>query len=82
MPQATAGALTPFPKIAGAATSLISFCQFVIASSWALAVGLAYDGTQRPMTTAIALGALLTFGAFWLVVRPGGRIAPVSLRGR
>jgi hypothetical protein len=54
----------------------------VIASSWALAVGLAYDGTQRPMTTAIALGALLTFGAFWLVVRPGGRIAPVSLRGR
>jgi DHA1 family bicyclomycin/chloramphenicol resistance-like MFS transporter len=75
MPQATAGALTPFPKIAGAATSLLSFCQFVIASSFALVVGLAYDGTQRPMTTAIALGAALTFAAFWTVVAPASRPA-------
>ncbi len=80
MPQATAGALTPFPRIAGAATSLLSFCQFVIASCFALAVGLAYDGTQRPMTSAIALGAVLTFGAFWLVVRPAGRVTPVAHR--
>jgi DHA1 family bicyclomycin/chloramphenicol resistance-like MFS transporter len=80
MPQATAGALTPFPRIAGAATSLLSFCQFVIASCWALAVGLAYDGTTRPMTTAIALGAALTFAAFWLVVQPAGRAAPAALR--
>ncbi len=80
MPQATAGALTPFPRIAGAASSLLAFCQFAIASTWALAVGLAYDGTQRPMTTAIALGALLTFGAFWLVVRPTGRARPAAPR--
>jgi DHA1 family bicyclomycin/chloramphenicol resistance-like MFS transporter len=80
MPQATAGALTPFPKIAGAASSLLSFCQFLIASTWALAVGLAYDGTQRPMTTAIAAGAVLAFGAFWLVVRPAGRAAPRRAR--
>jgi DHA1 family bicyclomycin/chloramphenicol resistance-like MFS transporter len=76
MPQATAGALTPFPKIAGAATSLLSFCQFVIASCFALAVGLAYDGTQRPMAAAIALGAVLTFAVFWLVVRPAGGVRP------
>lgn len=69
MPQATAGALTAFPEIAGAATSLLLFCQFVIASSWALAVGLAYDGTQRPMTSAIALTGALSCGAYWLVVR-------------
>ncbi len=78
MPQATAGALTPFPKIAGAATSLLSFCQFLIASCFALAVGLVYDGTQRPMTTAIAVGAALTFAAFWLVVAPGRRPAPAA----
>ncbi len=82
MPQATAGALTPFPKIAGAASSLLSFCQFLIASGWALAVGLAYDGTQRPMATAIALGAVLTFGAFWLVVRPAARATPAAQRAR
>jgi DHA1 family bicyclomycin/chloramphenicol resistance-like MFS transporter len=82
MPQATAGALTPFPKVAGAASSLLAFCQFLIASSWALAVGLAYDGTQRPMTTAIALGAALTFGAFWLVVRPARAVPRVAQRTR
>jgi DHA1 family bicyclomycin/chloramphenicol resistance-like MFS transporter len=76
MPQATAGALTPFPRIAGAAASLLSFSQFLIASCFALAVGLAYDGTQRPMAAAIALGAVLTFAAFWLVVRPAGRVRP------
>jgi DHA1 family bicyclomycin/chloramphenicol resistance-like MFS transporter len=82
MPQATAGALTPFPRIAGAAASLLSFCQFVTGSCWALVVGLAYDGTQRPMTTAIALGAVLTFAAFWLVVRPAARAATVAPRAR
>jgi DHA1 family bicyclomycin/chloramphenicol resistance-like MFS transporter len=78
MPQSMAGALTPFPRIAGAASSLLAFCQFVIASTWALAVGFTYDGTQRPMAIAIALAAVLTFGAFWLVVRPAPRAAPVS----
>jgi DHA1 family bicyclomycin/chloramphenicol resistance-like MFS transporter len=82
MPQATAGALTPFPKIAGAAASLLSFCQFVVASCFALVVGLAYEGTQRPMTTAIALGAVLTFAAFWLMVRPAGRAAALAQRAR
>jgi hypothetical protein len=53
----------------------------VTGSCWALVVGLAYDGTQRPMTTAIAAGAVLTFAAFWLVVRPAGRTAAIAQRG-
>ena len=40
MPPATAGALTPFPHIAGSASSLLSFCQFVVASTAALLVGI------------------------------------------
>jgi DHA1 family bicyclomycin/chloramphenicol resistance-like MFS transporter len=76
IPQATAGALTPFPRIAGAAASLLSFCQFTVASTWALAVGFAYDGTQRPMATAIAAAAVLAFSAFWLVVRPARGATP------
>lgn len=68
MPQATAGALTPFAEFAGAASSLLSFCQFVFAASAALAVGLAFDGTQRPMASAIALASALTFASFRLLV--------------
>jgi DHA1 family bicyclomycin/chloramphenicol resistance-like MFS transporter len=33
MPQATAGALTPFPEISGSAASLLLFCQFMLAST-------------------------------------------------
>jgi len=69
MPQATAGALTPFPQIAGSASSLLSFVQFVVASSAALTVGLAFDGTPRAMATVIAIAAILAFIAFRLLVR-------------
>jgi MFS transporter, DHA1 family, multidrug resistance protein len=64
MPPATAGALTPFPQIAGSASSLLSFCQFVVASTAALLVGLTFDGTSRPMATAIAVGSLGAFLSF------------------
>jgi DHA1 family bicyclomycin/chloramphenicol resistance-like MFS transporter len=64
MPQATAGALTPFPGIAGAASSLLSFVQFVTASTAALAVGVAFDGTTRAMATVIAVAAIAAFVAF------------------
>jgi len=69
MPQATAGALTPFPEIAGSASSLLSFCQLLLASTAALLVGLTFDGTQRPMATAIAVASVLTFGAYRALIR-------------
>lgn len=70
VPQATAGALTPFPHIAGSASSLMSFVQFGTASLAALVVGLAFDGTARPMATAIVVAALLATVSFRaLVVR-------------
>ena len=70
MPQATAGALTPFPEIAGSASSLLSFCQLLLASTAALAVGMSFDGTERPMATTIAASGLLAFVAFRMLVRP------------
>lgn len=69
LPQAMAGGLTPFPAIAGSAASLLSFAQFVIASSGALIVGLAFDGTVRPMASVIAVSAVLSFVAFRLLVQ-------------
>jgi len=73
MPPAIAGALTPFPQIAGSASSLLAFCQFVVASTAALAVGLTLDGTTRPMSLAIAVASV---GAF-LSVRFVPQRAPV-----
>jgi DHA1 family bicyclomycin/chloramphenicol resistance-like MFS transporter len=69
MPPATAGALTPFPQISGSAASLLSFCQFVLASTAALVVGLTFDDTERPMATTIAVTSALTFAAFRFFVR-------------
>ena len=64
MPPATAGALTPFPKIAGSASSLMSFGQFLVASTAALLVGITFDGTSRPMAFAIALASIGAFLSF------------------
>jgi len=72
MPQATAGGLTPFPEISGSAASLLLFCQFMLASTAALIVGVTFDGTQRPMATVIAVASTLTFIAFRALVRPPG----------
>src|SRR5213083_478917 len=69
MPQATAGGLTPFPEISGSAASLLLFCQFMLASTAALIVGVTFDGTQRPMATVIAVASTLTFIAFRTLVR-------------
>ena len=69
VPQATAGALTPFPKRAGSISALMSFTQFVIAAACAFAVGALYDGTSRSMATAIALSAVGVFAAFRALVR-------------
>ena len=69
VPQSTAGALTPFPQIAGSVSSLMSFAQFVIAAGFAYVVGVAYDGTPRAMATAIALSGLLAFAAYHALVR-------------
>jgi DHA1 family bicyclomycin/chloramphenicol resistance-like MFS transporter len=68
MPQATAGGLTAFPEIAGSAASLLLFCQFMLASTAALTVGITFDGTQRPMATTIAAAAFLAFIAFRALV--------------
>jgi MFS transporter, DHA1 family, multidrug resistance protein len=72
MPQATAGGLSAFPEIAGSAASLLLFCQFVMASTAALIVGMTFDGTERPMATTIAVATLAAFIAFRALVRPGG----------
>ena len=68
VPQAIAGAMSPFPHIAGAASSLLGFLQFVAAAMTAALVGLFDDGTQRPMTTAIFVAGMIGVLAYVTLV--------------
>ncbi|HEY7665877.1 MAG TPA: multidrug effflux MFS transporter [Xanthobacteraceae bacterium] len=66
MPQAMAGALTPFPERAGAASSLLGFLQQVVGSSVGILVGQLLGRTALPLAVIIAaMGALaLTLALF------------------
>ncbi|MEO8848407.1 MAG: multidrug effflux MFS transporter [Casimicrobiaceae bacterium] len=77
-PQAMAGAMTPFPRIAGAAASLQQFGQFVLASTAALIVGVTYDHTSRPMATTIAVSAVLAFVCSRLLIRRTAKTVPAA----
>ena len=69
-PNCQAGAIGPFPTMAGAASSLLGFSQMGVAAAVGLAIGHAFDGTARPMATGIAIAALLTLLSFRLIVWP------------
>jgi len=58
VPNATAAALSPFPGSAGTASSLLGACAFVLGAAVSIALGALYDGTARPMTSALALAGL------------------------
>lgn len=70
-PNATAGAIGPFPRMAGAASALLGFLQMSVAALVGIGVGHLHDATARPMTTAIALAALAVVAAHRILVRPG-----------
>lgn len=52
-------ALQPFPRIAGAASSLQLFVRTMIASFLGAAIGQAYDQSARPLSTAMLLGSVV-----------------------
>ncbi len=55
MPQAMAGALAPFPEMAGTASALFGFVQMSAAALVGIAVGHLHTGTELTMVVAIAL---------------------------
>ena len=71
VPQSQAAALSPFPHIAGTASSLMGFIQLGIAALTGFLVSLLDDGTQLPMATAIAIVGLGPLATVWLVLGRG-----------
>lgn len=65
LPNAAAGAIGPFPRTAGLASAVLGFVQLTGSALYAVGVSQFYDGTLRPMTTAVATAgaaAVVTFG--------------------
>jgi DHA1 family bicyclomycin/chloramphenicol resistance-like MFS transporter len=58
IPNATALALQPFPRTAGAASSLMGATQFAVGAVVSSALGALFDGSARPMATAAAAAGL------------------------
>jgi MFS transporter, DHA1 family, multidrug resistance protein len=68
MPQAIAGALTPFPDHAGAASSLVGFVQQTSAALLGAIVGHALGQTAWPLAAAVAGMGCISL-ALWAVSR-------------
>ncbi|MHA1108129.1 MAG: multidrug effflux MFS transporter [Alphaproteobacteria bacterium] len=73
IPQGTAAALSPFPEVAGAASSLLGFVQICVGTATATAVGFLDDGTQMPITIAIGAMGIGLLIVYMCLVRPLAR---------
>ncbi|SOD99088.1 multidrug effflux MFS transporter [Caenispirillum bisanense] len=78
MPNGTAGAISPFPRMAGTASSLLGFLQMGAGALTGWLVGLLHDGTTRVMTTSMALCGVAALLCFVLLVRGGGHRAEAA----
>jgi DHA1 family bicyclomycin/chloramphenicol resistance-like MFS transporter len=66
-----AGAIAPFPHMAGTASSLLGFLQMLIAATVGVAIGHATAADAVAMATAILLSSLAAFAGYRLILRPG-----------
>ena len=81
LPQGIAGAMTPFPERAGAASSLFGFVQQTVAAVCGAAVGWYLGQSAWPLALGVAVMGLATLG-LWLGTRELRARAANSSGGR
>ena len=69
VPAGQAAAMSIFPDIAGAASSMLGFVQLALSALTGLLVGHFADGTQVPMVVAIGLVSLCPVAIYLLGIR-------------
>ena len=69
-PSAQAGALVPFPHMAGLASAVLGFSQMVIASTYNITYGALFEPSSRALGTGVFLAAAASLVAV-LLLRPG-----------
>ncbi len=70
LPAGMAGAMAPFPRIAGAASALLGFVQMLVAAAASFAVGVLPHGSALPMAVVIAASAAAALLSFTGLVLP------------
>ena len=68
-PCGQAGIVGPFPAAAGAASALAGLLLSLVAFGVGRWLGVALDGTLRPMMFGLAFWSLATAGVAWTMVR-------------
>ena len=74
-PCGQAGAVGPFPKMAGVAAALAGCVLAFVAFAVGLWLGSALDGTLRPLGIGLAVASCATATVAWTLVRWHGEIA-------
>ncbi|HEX6957247.1 MAG TPA: multidrug effflux MFS transporter [Ferrovibrio sp.] len=69
MPQGQAGALQPFPRMAGSAASLMGFIQMTVGAVTGILVGHTLDATALPLSYAMAAMGAATFLSYAIILR-------------
>lgn len=77
-PNGQAGAITPYPRMAGTASSLLGFSQMVFGATVSYLVSVMFEGTTRPLMYTMVTCSLLAL-VIWLTVLPG---KPNACRGK
>ena len=70
LPTGIAGAMAPFPQMAGAASALLGFIQMLVAAAASYAVGVLPQASALPMAMVIATGAMAALLSFTGLVLP------------
>ncbi|WP_158043763.1 multidrug effflux MFS transporter [Skermanella pratensis] len=68
LPNSMAGAMSPFPRIAGAASALMGFMQMAVGTVGSIAVARLSDGTALAPALALLAFALVGYGLYWRLV--------------
>lgn len=75
IPQCSSGALSPFGRAAGTASSLQGFIQSMIGASVSVLLALCANGTLYPMAIAIAAAGLASVASYIFLIRRMQRTA-------
>jgi len=74
-PCGQSGAVSPFPRAAGAASAMNGFLMMVVAFGMGGWLGTQMDGTVRPLTHGVWFWSVLIAAAAWTVVQKYGEPA-------
>ncbi len=69
LPNAQAGAIAPYPHIAGSASALMGFGPIGLAAAVGVVVGWLHDDTGLPMMALMAIATCLAAASYWVFLR-------------